>query len=104
MTVSENSQRKIDSYLCTIRKRLRGMGEENVRDIVEELRGHILDRAEVAGDATPAGIDAAIAALGTPEELAAQYLTDDLLGRAEASGSLLLILRSLFRWASVSVA
>jgi hypothetical protein len=104
MTVSEDSQRKIDSYLSTIRKRLRGMGEENVREIVEELRSHILDRADVAGDATPVGIDAAIAALGTPEELAGQYLTDDLLARAEASGSLLLILRSLFRWASVSVA
>jgi hypothetical protein len=104
MTVSEDSQRKIDSYLGTIRKRLHGMREEDVREIIEELRSHILDRAAIAGGVTAAGVDAAIAALGSPEELAGQYLTDDLLARAEASGSLLLILRSLFRWASVSVA
>ena len=53
---------------------------------------------------TAAGVDAALAALGSPEELASQYMTDNLLARAEVSRSPVQILRSLFRWASLSVA
>ncbi len=103
MTISEDSQRKIVAYLTTLRKRLRGLRDEDASEIVEELRSHILDRAMVGGIVTPAGVDAALDALGSPEELAGQYMTDDLLARAQTSGSLLLILRSLFRWASLSV-
>jgi hypothetical protein len=51
-----------------------------------------------------AGVDAALAALGSPEELASQYLTDNLLARAEVSRSPVRILKSLLRWASLSVA
>lgn len=103
MTIPEDSQRKIDAYLNTLRKRLHGMRDEDMREIVEELRSHILDKAMVGGSVTSAGVEAALAALGTPEALASQYMTDDLLARAQTSGSLLLILRSLFRWASLSV-
>jgi hypothetical protein len=53
---------------------------------------------------TAAGVDAALAALGSPEELASQYMTDDLLARAEVSRSPVRILESLFRWASLSLA
>ncbi len=103
MTISEDSQRKIDAYLATVRKRLYGLRDEDAREIVAELRSHILDKAMAGGIVTPAAIDAALDALGSPEELAGQYMTDDLLARAQTSGSLLLILRSLFRWASLSV-
>ena len=69
---------------------------------------HILDRAaqseDMSGEAKPAAIDTALAALGSPEELADQYVTDNLLARAEISRSPLRILRSLFRWGSLSVA
>jgi hypothetical protein len=104
MTISEDSQRKIDAYLATLRKRLRGLRDEDAREIVEELRSHILDKSMVAGNVTAAGVDSALAALGSAEELAGGYMTDDLLARAQTSGSLWLILRSLFRWASISVA
>lgn len=49
-------------------------------------------------------MDTILAALGTPEELAGQYITDKVLARAEVSRSPLRILASLFRWASLSVA
>ena len=49
-------------------------------------------------------VDAALAALGSPEELASEYMTDKLLARAEVSRSPVRILESLFRWASLSVA
>jgi hypothetical protein len=87
---------------------LRGMKDDEVREIVAELRSHIMDKAASAGEAgreiTAVGVDGALAALGSPEELASQYLTDNLLARAEVSRSPVQILKSLFRWASLSVA
>lgn len=108
MTITGDSQRKIDAYLGRLRGQLRGIKDEEVREMVEELRSHVMDKAaasgEVSGEITTAGVDAALAALGSPEELASQYLTDNLLARAEVSRSPVQILRSLFRWASLSVA
>jgi uncharacterized membrane protein len=49
-------------------------------------------------------VDSALGALGSPEELASQYLTDALLSRAEISRSPVRILEGLFRWASLSIA
>ena len=99
-----DSRQRIEAYLGTLRGRLRGIPEQEVREIVDELRSHIIDRSAAAGEITATGVDAALAALGTPEELASQYMTDNLLARAEVSRSPLQILRSLFRWASLSVA
>ncbi len=112
MTLTANAQqeqqRKIDAYLDRLRTRLRGFDPSAVGEIVEELRSHILDKAAQPGntsvEVTPAVIDAALAALGSPEELADQYVTDNLLARAETSRSPLQILRGLFRWGSLSVA
>jgi hypothetical protein len=112
MTMTGDSQQRINAYLGRLRGRLRGIRDEEVREILEELRSHIMDKAaaskEAAGEAngeiTAAGVDAALAALGTPEELASQYMTENLLARAEVSRSPVQILRSLFRWASLSVA
>src|SRR5208337_3756311 len=97
-------QQRIEAYLSRLRGRLRGVNGEEVREIVEELRSHIMDKAAASGAVTAAGVDAALAALGSPEELASQYMTDNLLARAEVSRSPLQILKSLFRWASLSVA
>ena len=104
MTTSGDAQRKIDAYLGRLQQTLRGMNGDDVREIVEELRSHITDKVAAGGEVTVAGVDAAIARLGTPEELASQYTTDDLLLRAEVSRSPLRILESLFRWASLSLA
>jgi hypothetical protein len=93
--------------LNSLRRCLRGVAENEVREIVEELRSHIVEKAAaggVSGELTVEGVEATIAALGSPEELAAQYLTDNLLARVEVSRSPVKILRNLFRWASLSVA
>ena len=42
--------------------------------------------------------------MGTPEELASRYRTDELLKRAQITRSPLVSLRSLFRWATLSFA
>jgi Protein of unknown function (DUF1700) len=102
--MADEAQDKIEAYLGRLRGLLRGMNGEDVRDIVEELRSHIAEKTAAAGEVTLAAADAVLAALGSPEELASQYLTDDLLARAEVSRSPVRILGSLFRWASLSVA
>jgi hypothetical protein len=102
MTIPDDAQRKIDAYLDRLRRCLRSMREEDAHEIVEELRSHILDKTD--GSASPAAVDAALAGLGTPEDLAAEYLTNDLVSRAQATRSPWLVLRSLFRWASLSAA
>lgn len=101
-TEREQAQKKIDDYLGGLRSRLRGMSSETSREIIEELRSHIADKATIDGELVPPKVDAALAALGSPTELASQYTTDDLLMRAEASRSPLRIMDSLFHWASFS--
>jgi HAAS domain-containing protein len=97
------AQEKVDTYLGRLRACLRSLDNEEVNDIVEELRSHILDKATVNGVLAVREVDAAIKDLGSPEDLASEYLTDAALARAEASRSPFRILASLFRWASLSV-
>jgi hypothetical protein len=98
-----DSQQRIEVYLGKLRSRLCGMNEEDIRDIVEELRAHITDKTAGGGEVTTAAVDGALSALGTPDELASQYLTDALLARAEITRSPVRILDGLFRWASLSL-
>lgn len=99
-----STEQKIDAYLNRLRRSLRGLKTDEIREIIEELRSHVLDKASSNGAPTAAGVDAALAALGDPEELAAEYVTDAALLRAEISRSPASVLASLFRWASVSIA
>jgi len=102
--MNDDAQRKIDAYLERVRSLLAGLSRQEVSEILAELRSHILDKSAAAGDSSPARVDATLSALGSPEELAAQYLTNDLLARAEVSRSPVMVIRSLMRWASLSFA
>jgi len=104
MTTASAEQQKVEGYLARLRERLRGLNPDDVRDIVEELRSHIMEKAAASGEVTAAGVDVALDTLGSPEELANEYVTDNLLARAEVSRSPLRVLESLFRWASLSIA
>jgi hypothetical protein len=104
MAIAGDAQQRIDAYLGRLRRCLRGMNDEDARDIVEELRGHITEKASARGEMTAATVDAVLVALGSAEELASQYKTDELLSRAAVSRSPVHILESLFRWASLSIA
>jgi hypothetical protein len=97
----------VEDYLERLRRALSGLRGETASDIVEELRGHILEKVALdseAGKFNPAAVENALAALGRPEDLAAQYLADDLLQRAARGWSPLLLLHGLLRWASLSAA
>lgn len=101
-TESEQAQKKIDNYLVCLGSRLRGLSSETSREIIEEMRSHIADKVTINGELIPKKVDAALAALGSPTELAREYTTDDLLLRVEATRSPLRIIDSLFRWATFS--
>ncbi len=100
----DDARQRIETYLTRLRVRLCGISESDVREIVEEVRSHILDKVNLSGEVTAGAVDATLVALGIPEELAREYMTDSLLARAEVSRSPVRILGSLFRWASLSVA
>ncbi len=104
MTTEEDAQQKIDGYLNRLRAGLRGLSPEEIREIVEELRSHILDKAAAHGEVTTPEVDAALAALGSPDELASEYVTDAVLARAEVTRSPVRIVKSLFRWGTLSIA
>jgi hypothetical protein len=85
VTLSDTSQKAIDDYLAALRRQLRDLMEEDMNDIVEEIRAHILDKT--TGSADPAPVDQTLAALGAPGDLAARYCTEEMMQRAEAHRS-----------------
>jgi hypothetical protein len=99
MMLSTDSQKRVDEYLAALRKELHELMDEDVRDIVEEIRFHIADVTSEDGS-----IAAALAALGSPAELAGRYRTDEMLKRARDKRPAVVVLRSVFHWATVSVA
>jgi uncharacterized membrane protein len=104
VNLAQSAQKKINKYLQDLGAALRTLPSVQARDIVAELRSHIVDKVAASGNMTAAVVDSVLADLGRPEDLASLYLTDDLQVRALASRSPLLILGSLFRWASLSLA
>jgi hypothetical protein len=96
-------QTRIDQYLGELRTHLRSLPNEQVVDIVEEIRSHIRDTAGSSGEMTQSSIDAALIRLGPPFALAASYVTDSLLARAQRNRMPWTVLRGIFRWATLSV-
>jgi uncharacterized membrane protein len=103
-TLPNASDPAIDAYIARLRKRLRDLGEDAISEICGELRAHLRDRVAAEGGDERDRVEAALAALGSPEELAALYLADEMLARAETSRSPLLLVRGLLRWATLSLA
>ena len=104
MSPQANSpQSSMDAYLAELRTRLRALPEEQITDIVEEIRSHIRDSVGSGGVMTEAGIHAALSRLGTPAALAANYVTDNLLARAQRTRLPWKILRGIYHWATLSV-
>jgi uncharacterized membrane protein len=96
--MNDTSTQQVEQYLDQLRKRLRGMRAGDVDDIVAELRAHIMEKMSAAGES----VQTTLSALGTPEQLASEYVTDGLLARAELSRSPFRILNSLFHIATLS--
>jgi uncharacterized membrane protein len=94
---------KIDLYLKQVRSGLHNLPEPHVMDILQELRSHILERAESSGSLSEPATDAALQSLGSPQEVASLYLAENFMARAESSRTPWTILRGVFHWATLSV-
>jgi len=94
---------RIEIYLRILRKHLRGINREEIDEIVEELRTHIMEKATTATGLTVSTVNSTLAGLGDPRQLAGQYLAG-LLASSHINRSPLRMLSLLFRWASLSVA
>jgi hypothetical protein len=101
MTLPAESQKTLDAYLAALRKQLRELRDEDVNDIVEEIRFHVLDKT--SSDTSLENVSSTLAALGAPEALASRYRTEELLKRAQASRAPVSGLRNLVRWTTLSV-
>jgi uncharacterized membrane protein len=86
----------LDEYFNELRVSLRGLPDADVAEIVAELRSHVIDSG--------VSEDLALQRLGSPRDLGRLYQTESLLARASRSRSPLLMLRSVVRWAGISVA
>jgi uncharacterized membrane protein len=102
MTDAERLQRRIDAYLAELRRCLGELPPEEVHDILQEIRGHILERTEASGELTEERLVEILKALGRPEEIAPLYQVDSVVAKARISLSPRVVLRGIHRWSVVS--
>jgi uncharacterized membrane protein len=102
MSHEEKVQQKIDAYLMQLRRSLGELPPDEVSEILKEIRGHILERAEASGELTEERLVAILKALGSPEDIAPLYHADALVVRARSSLSPRVVMRGIHRWSTVS--
>src|SRR5207247_3677929 len=78
---SEKLQRRIDTYLAELRRCLGELPPQEVHEILQEIRGHIFERAEETGELTEDRVVAILKALGRPDEIAPLYQVDSVIAR-----------------------
>ena len=105
MTSSLDSvlQGRIDAYLTRLRRALVDVPPEEIAEIVREIHGHILERAEATSSLNDVALTRILDALGNPEDIGSLYHSRALVARARASTSPLLILMTVIRWAGKSL-
>jgi hypothetical protein len=96
-------QERIEGYLNRLRQALGTLPPEEVAEIVREIRGHIVERAESSDVLSEATLKGILSALGNPDDIAALYQSRAMVARARASTSPLLILTTTIRWAGMSL-
>ena len=87
---------RIEEYLTSLNAELKAVPEPERADIVREIRAHILEAADT--DA----LDRVLSSLGAPQELGQRYLTQFEVSRASHSFSPWLLMRTAWRWATIS--
>jgi len=102
MSHPEKLQQRIDAYLMQLRRSLGELPPDEVNEILQEIRGHILERAEASGELTDERLVAILKSLGSPEEIAPLYQADALMARARSSLSPRVVMRGVHRWSTVS--
>jgi uncharacterized membrane protein len=94
---------KLELYLKQVRSGLRNLPDSQVADILQELRSHVLERAQSDGVLSASAMDSALQSLGNPQEVASLYVAENFMARAESSRTPWMILRGIFFWATLSL-
>jgi uncharacterized membrane protein len=100
-TSADAGKAHLDTYLRQIQRHLGGLPDAEARETLAELRAHVLDK--VAGDHSVRAIEAAIAELGSPREVARLNVTERVAAELEANRSPWRVLGAIGRLASLSV-
>src|SRR3954471_13914666 len=91
----------LETYLTQVQRYLGGLPDAEAREVIAELRAHVLDKVE--GAPTPQRVEAAIAELGTAREVARLNVTERVVAHIEAHRSPLSVLWGVTRLAGLSV-
>ena len=91
----------LDTYLNQVQRHLHGLPHAEAREVIAELRAHVLDKVD--GAPTPQRVEAAIAELGSPREVARLNLTERVVAELETNRSPFRVLRAIVRLAGLSV-
>jgi hypothetical protein len=92
----------LETYLTQVRRNLKGLSEAEIREVLLELRAHVLDRVE--GHLTPNTVEAALAALGGPREVARANVTERVAAVMEKDRTFFGVLTAVVRLAGLSLA
>ncbi len=102
MSAEDAPRAGLEAYLRQVRHGLKGLPPAEADEIVNELRSHVLDRADGA-PLTAAMVASATSGLGAPRDLARMYLSERMAERVEVRRSPWNILGAVWRLAGVSM-
>lgn len=92
----------LETYLTQVRRYLKGLSEAESREVLLELRAHVLDKVE--GNLTPNSVEAALADLGSPREVARVNVTERVAAVMETQRGFFGVLAAVVRLAGLSLA
>jgi HAAS len=104
MPETNAAQPLLEKYLRELQAGLRGLPPEEAREIADEIRSHILDSASESGQLSITLVQTTLDRLGPAHELASRYVMQSMAARAHSSGSHFLALKTIYRWARLSIA
>ncbi|MFL5295812.1 MAG: DUF1700 domain-containing protein [Phenylobacterium sp.] len=91
----------LDTYLAQVHRHLKSLPDAEIGETLAELKSHVLDK--VGADRSTASIEAALAGLGSPREVARINVTERIVAQVEQNRSPLSVLRSVVRLAGLSL-
>jgi hypothetical protein len=91
----------LETYLAQVQRYLHGLPDAEAREVIAELRSHVLDKID--GAPTPQRVEAAVAQLGSPKEVARLNLTERVVVHLEAGRSPWRVLWGVARLARLSL-
>lgn len=98
----EAAMAHLETYLAQVRRYLKGLSEAEMREVLLELRAHVLDKVE--GNLTPKTVEAALAALGSPREVGRANVTERVAAVMEKNRGFFGVLAAVVRLAGLSLA